>query len=501
MRPRAGGGRQLLALAAAGLACGLVPGLAQAHFEVGLQDPGLGPDGTSAQTRAAQAAMRTIAGSVVRVGLPWASVAPGGRTLPPGFRASDPGDPRYRWSAIDGAVRSAVDDHRRVLFQIADAPVWAQSRGPRRPFVSPGAWNPNPAMYAAFIDAAARRYSGSYPDPLRPGAMLPRVRDWEAWNEPNIPGDFSAPHPVSAYRTLLNRAYRVLKAVHRDNIVVLGGLAPVSPVPGSTPPLDFGADLLCLHRVGASFRRNRSCPERADFDVFAIHPYSLAATPTKHAYNPGDVLVGDMSKVGALVRTADRLHTTGERIHHRIWVTEFAWVTNPPDALLGDSEPTAARYVAYSLYQMFKSGVSLVIWLTVLDEPTDGFPGQGLYASSGRPKLTLRAFAFPCVAGVGGGHGFAWGRVPVSHRVRVIVQRAAGRGWLTVATRLTSADGVFSARFSSRGPGLYRARVLGGPTSLSYDSRPIPAKRIHANTVRLAAGTATGHARRQPTAR
>jgi hypothetical protein len=485
------GARCLVALAVAVLSFGIASDHAQARFQVGLQDPGLGAGGTSAQTQAALAAMRAIDGSVVRVGLPWASIAPSGKTIPSGFRPSDPGDPRYDWSAVDSAVRLAAHDHLRVLLTAADAPVWAQGRGRERPFVSPGAWDPNPTMFAAFIHAAAVRYSGAYPDPLKPGATLPRVQDWEPWNEPNIPGDFSAPHPVSAYRTLLDRAYGVLKAVHRDNIVVLGGLAPVSPVPGSTPPLDFGADLLCLHRVGASFRPNRSCRQRADFDVFAMHPYSLAATPTKHAYNPGDVLVGDMSKVGTLVRTADRLHTAAQRIHHQIWVTEFAWLTNPPNTLLGDAEPTAARYVAYSMYEMWKSGVSLVIWLTVLDEPSDGFAGQGLYASSGRPKLTLRAFAFPFVAAVNARHGFAWGRVPVSHQVRVVVQRATGWGWRTVARRLTGADGVFSARFPASGNALYRARVLEGPTSLAYDSRPIPPKRIHAyNTIRSAASRA-----------
>src|SRR5205085_8044529 len=108
---------------------------------------------------------------------------------------------------------------------------------------------------------------------------------------------------------------------------------------------------LCLHRVGAGFRANRSCPQRVHFDAFALHPYTLAATPTKHAYKPGDVLVGDMGRLQDLVQTADRLHTDSPKIHHQIWATEFAWFTNPPNPLLGDAAATAARYVAYSMYE------------------------------------------------------------------------------------------------------------------------------------------------------
>jgi hypothetical protein len=467
------------ALVAAVLTLAFAPGQAQARLQLGLQDPGFEAAAAPAQERAAYAAMHAVAGSVVRVAVLWATVAPGGKGMPAGFRPSDAGDPRYRWGALDTAVRSAATHHLQVIFQLLDAPTWAQGPGPVKPYVSPGAWDPNPTQVAAFLRAAAVRYGGSFPDPLKKGAKLPRVAYWEPWNEPNIPGYFSAPNPVTAYRTLLNRAYGVLKAIHTDNVVVLGGLAPVSPVPGAIPPLVFGADLMCLHRAGGGFRASRSCRQRTDFDVFAMHPYSFAATPTKHAYKQGDVLVGDMGEVGALVRTADRLRTTAQRIHHRLWVTEFAWPTNPPDSQIGDSEPLAARYVAYSMYEMWKSGASLVIWQTVLDVPGGTPAGGGLYRSSGKPKLTLRAFAFPVIASVNGGRGFVWGRAPVASRTRIIVQRPRGRGWENVAWLRTGTDGVFDAHFRASNNGLYRVHVLGGPTSLAYNSRSIPPERTH----------------------
>lgn len=469
----------IAALIAALLGPALTAAAARAQFQVGFQDPGFEVQGTPKQVRAAYGAVTASSGSVVRIAVLWASVAPGGRRIPHGFQAARPDDPRYRWSATDAAVRTAAEHHLRVLFESLDAPVWAQGRGPVKAFVSPGAWDPNPNEFAQFLHAAAVRYGGGFPDPLYPGRTLPRVSYWEPWNEPNIPGYFSAPDPVSAYRTLLDRAYAVLKAVHRDNVVVLGGLAPVSSVPGSIPPLDFGAQLFCLHRAGATFAANHSCPQRADFDVFGIHPYSLASTPTKHAYKAGDVLVGDMEEVHALVVAADRLHTAVPRTGHQIWVTEFAWLTNPPNPQLGDRDPVAARYVAYSMYEMWKSGVSLVIWQQVLDVPNADFIGGGLYYNSGRPKLSMQAFAFPVVASVGGGRGLVWGRAPVSDAVSILVQRSAGRGWRTVARLRSGADGVFLARFRALANGSYRARISGGSASLPYDSRPIPPARIH----------------------
>jgi hypothetical protein len=179
------------------------------------------------------------------------------------------------------------------------------------------------------------------------------------------------------------------------------------------------------------------------------------------------------------VQTADRLYTDLPAIHHQIWVTEWGWVTNPPDKSVGDSPGVAARYVAYSMYEMWKNRVSLVIW-QVVDDFAEATPdGRGLYTNQGKPKVTVSAFGFPVVASVSGNGGFAWGRVPISRRVAVRVQRQAGRRWTNVTTTVTGSDGVFYVRIRAHGNGLYRAQVVGGPTSLPYDSRPIPPRRTH----------------------
>ena len=185
-----------------------------------------------------------------------------------------------------------------------------------------------------------------------------------------------------------------------------------------------------------------------------------------------------MGKIARLVHTADRLHTDAPAIRHSIWVTEWGWFTNPPNTQVGDSPAVAARYVAYSMYEMWKNGVSTVIWQTVRDLPVNDPIGGGLYTSTGQPKLTLQAFAFPVIASVTHGRGLVWGRVPVSHRVRVSIQHAVGHRWRRLATTTSGRDGVFSIRIRAKHNGVYRAQA-DHLISLPYNSRPIPPKRTH----------------------
>ncbi len=467
-------------------ALALAPAPALAQFALGLQDPGFSFSATSAQSRIAYDALDTVRGSTIRITVSWNSVAPAGKQMPSGFEPSNPGDPGYNWSSIDTAVRSAAAHHDRVLLTLTGAPQWAQPPGkPASLSGFNGAWNPNATQFGAFAHAAALRYSGHFADPLLPGSTLPRVTLWEVWNEENLPEDLTSSDPVNEYRSLLDAGYHAIKEVNRASTVAVGGLAPVSFIPGiSISPLKFAAQLMCLRRVGTRFVRASTCAGRAEFDVLAMHPYSLYSTPTLHAYNYDDVLIADMGKLTTLLHAAEKLHTASPAINYGLWVTEWSWFTNPPDKAVGDPESTAARYTAYSMYELWRSGVSLVVWFLVRDIPgpvnsPSLVGGGGLYTSSGTPKLMLSGFDFPVVAGVSGGRGFVWGRAPVSRRSEVLVQRATGRRWIQVAKARTGADGVFMVRFPARGNGRYRARVVHGPTSVAYYSAPIPAQRTH----------------------
>ena len=126
---------------------------------------------------------------------------------------------------------------------LSDAPGWAE--GPNRPPVSPtvpaGVWKPSAKDYGAFSEAAAKRYSGTFPDPLNPGQLLPRVTDWQGWNEPNLniyltpqwtrsaaSSTMPAPTPSAP---MMNAFYTGIKAASTSNLVVTAGTSPFGDPP------------------------------------------------------------------------------------------------------------------------------------------------------------------------------------------------------------------------------------------------------------------------------
>lgn len=467
----------LVALVALVLAHWALPGRADATFQLGI---------TPAQPLATPAApgfskLRYLDASTIRINVDWSSVAPAGARAPAGFNPAAPSDRHYDWAPIDAQVRAASQNGLRVMLMLFRAPRWAE--GPNLPppttragrDLHPGAWDPNPTQFAAFAHAAAVRYGGAFRDPQAHGSVLPRVNEWQAWNEPNLPWYFAAPHPIDAFRTLLNRFYGAVKAVHRDNVVIIGGGAPVSFLPTSIGPFDFDAGLLCLRRIGAGRRvAPNGCAQRARFDVLDHHPYSLEATPTTHAYYAHDVLIADMGALAKLIGTAERLHTiapTGAQ--HRLWVTEFAWFTKPPNhTAVGISPRLAGRYTALSLYLMWRSGVNLVIWQTISDIPQASPPGGGLYTGGGRAKPSALAFRFPLYVSVTRHSAYAWGRAPVRGRTAVLLYQTRHGRRQEVAHGVTGADGVFQFHFRDTGNRVFQAAIP-GTLSYPYDSTPV----------------------------
>ena len=94
-------------------------------------------------------------------------------------RATNPADPAYDWELYDRTVNYAAQDGVHVLFSIYGTPAWAN--GGRGANVAPT----RATDLRNFAFAAARRYGGLYPG--SDGRVLPAVRDWLAWNEPNNP--------------------------------------------------------------------------------------------------------------------------------------------------------------------------------------------------------------------------------------------------------------------------------------------------------------------------
>ncbi len=97
------------------------------------------------------------------------------------FNATDPGSPYYNWGVYDRMVRKSAARGLQMVFSIVSPPRWARISS----CADSGVCSPRPADYADFATAAARRYDGTF-DPGDGNGVLPRVRFWQAANEPNF---------------------------------------------------------------------------------------------------------------------------------------------------------------------------------------------------------------------------------------------------------------------------------------------------------------------------
>jgi hypothetical protein len=409
-----------------------------------------------------------IAAAGARVGLMvlhWRVVAPA--TRPDGFRAADHEDPAYNWKPFDERIRRVARAGLAPLVTIFLGPSWTEGTGAHAGY--PGSFRPNPDELGAFARAAATRYSGRFAD-------LPRVRYWQAWSEHK--------RPVSPtwYRRMLNSFATAVHSVHRDNVVVTGGLAPFEafrgdPLRWSVAPLEFMRQMLCMSK-----KLKPTCSARSQFDVWAHHPYTSGG-PNHHAFHPDDVSIGDLPEMKRLLDAAVRAGHVESRRKVGFWVTEFGWDTKPPDPN-GVPIQEHARWVSEALYRMWQSGVSLVTWLALRDmPPSQGVIQQGLYWSGptiaeDRPKPALKAFRFPTVALPHRGRVVVWGRTPTSTRGRVVLELHRRGGWRRLAIVRANRNGIFQRTFKMRPGGYVRARAPSGELSLPFAVRKTRDRRV-----------------------
>jgi hypothetical protein len=417
---------------------------------------------------------RETGASIARIDVRWRSIAP--EKTPAGFEATNPSSPGYEWGTLDDAVRSAAAHGLTVLFTVYEAPSWAE--GPNRPKDAElGSWKPQSGAYEQFAQALASRYDGAYADPSLPGKNLPRVRYFEAWNEPNLDTYLNPQWEsnewagASRYRGLLNAFYSGVKASQPNATVIGGSLAPFGDPPGGerTPPVLFLRGLLCLH--GGKLTPV-SCPEPAHFDVLSDHPIAVGP-PSQSASSPLDVTTPDMGHLTTILEKAEHDHLVlpQSKSKRPLWVTEFWYDTDPPDPN-GLSLATQARWYEQDLYSFWQQGAQVAIELQIRDAPA----GKGGYSSSnqsgayfldGSPKPSAKAFRFPFVAHRTGPFKVGvWGIAPRGGKVKVQAFRSGS--WKTLGS------------LSAKGPGrpftdeiqLYRSAklraVIGTEASLPW---------------------------------
>jgi hypothetical protein len=423
--------------------------------------------------------MHGAGSTAVRMDLSWYTIAP--KALPETFDPENPADPAYDWSSLDARVMAAFAHGLEPYLAVNDAPVWA--RVDRQEAGAP----PNPVDLGKFMHAAATRYSGSYEG-------LPRIRYWQIWIEPNVNKFFNPQYdrngkplaPVR-YAALVNAAADAVHTVRADNKLIAGGLSPFTVKIGDTHtigPMAFMRSMLCMT---AKNTPQASCDRRVRLDIWSHHPFTSGG-PTHHALRKGDVSLGDLGEMKALLTAAYRYHHIVTGSMPEFWVTEFSWDTNPPDP---DALPVKlqARWTAEAMHVMWKAGITMVTWLDIRDHPyPENAVQSGLYyagptLAKDKPKPTLAAFRFPFVA-YQRKHGiFVWGRTPWGRPGRVVVSQSSTGRWKQRASLMANQYGIFSGTIKGARTGYLRAQLaVGGKTadgkSLSFSLKQPPDRPI-----------------------
>ena len=318
----------------------------------------------------------------------------------------------YDWTDPDIVLNGLHERGIPAVVAIIGAPSWSNGgRGPN--------WAPTRAAFiASFARVAASRY--------------PWVRDWLIWNEPNQRRWLRPTTPALYVARLLNPAYTAIHAARRDARVAGGVTAPRANV-GGVSPVDW---IRGMRRAGARL------------DVYAHHPYPSRPTETPVAGGCDHCTTITMATLERLLREVGRAWPG-----KRIWLTEYAYQTNPPDRFSGVTPARQARLLSQAALRAFKAPrVDMLIHYLVRDEPQLGGWQSGLFTFAMRPKPAARSFSMPlAVAGRSGGAVVVWGQVragsgPQTYRIQV---KRPGRGWTWAGgTRTTSPRGFVSVRLS-----------------------------------------------------
>ncbi len=401
------------------------------------------------------------------------------------FDATDPGSPYYHWTTFDRIVREADAHGMEVIYSVVGTPRWARIGACK----DTGICSPKPADYADFATAAATRYSGTY-DPGNGQGVLPRVRFWQAWVEPNL-DLFYAPvfnkngTPAAPYtfRNMLNAFYDAVHAVDDSNFVIAGGLAPNAVKNRAIAPLAFTRMALCMTGNFKNPRPKAGCNFKVKADAWSVHPYTTGSpihTPSKPD-NMSVIALPRLNKLLVAARKAKRL--TSVYGNTQLWVTEFSWDSKPPDPG-GVPSVELARWVSQAMYLMYKANVQTMTWFGLRDHARQ--PGQkwsesfdsGLYlrgetVADDKPKLVLRSFRQPFYAELTRTGFRFWGRTADSKPATVDIfgRRKGGGGFSRVATVKANANGLFAGSVKKRGftlRGAAYAKPRGAKASLAF---------------------------------
>jgi hypothetical protein len=360
-------------------ACAVTTSSARAASDVrfGIQDDAWlenGPGKISDRVRA----IKQLGLSVVRVTLHWDDTEP------------SPG--RYDWRRADRLLGAL---HRQGLAPVVTlwgTPDWASANG------LPNAPPTRGSDFQRFAHAVAQRF--------------PYVHYWLIWNEPNKAQWLNPVSPSTYVTRLLNPGYAGIKAA--SPLAKVGG--------GVTAPRGGRGGMASVTFLRGMARAH------ARLDAYAHNPYPIY--PGDTPYSGGCTCnVITMASLARLVKLVDAAWPRA-----RIWLTEYAYQTRPPDPY-GVSYALQARYIGEAARKVLTtSKVDMLIQYLYRDEPEISGWQSGLETVRGKAKPSMAATMLP-LAQVSrrGNRTTIWGQVRPGTGAREYgLQEWTGSRWVTI---------------------------------------------------------------------
>ena len=252
----------------------------------------------------------------VRVQFPWEDIEVCGRG---DFRDCRPaGRGQSTWTKYDYIVEQAAANGLALIVRLDRPPEWARRAALASPEVRTalevhGNVTGPPDRYedyASFVAAVAKRYRD-------------RLRFYQIWNEPNLPGEWNyrRQNPVDFVR-LLRLAGGAIKANDPDAVILFPALSPTDGADGvAVNDLDY---LQGVYDAGG----------RDAFDIMSAQLYGLGQPPDEHRYvAPGSSVrrpLETRADVGRVVLQREIMVRNGDA-DKAIWISEFGWNSAPPE--------------------------------------------------------------------------------------------------------------------------------------------------------------------------